>query len=73
VGFEPTIAVLEREKTVRALGRPATAIGTMLYDVEYIDRQNTSSSCLIQFYSDTPYYMKHIFAAGASIRKSLQQ
>jgi hypothetical protein len=27
VGFEPTIAVLERAKTVRALGRSATAIG----------------------------------------------
>jgi hypothetical protein len=27
VGFEPTIAVLERAKTVRALERSATAIG----------------------------------------------
>jgi hypothetical protein len=27
VGFEPTIAVLERAKTVRALNRSATAIG----------------------------------------------
>jgi hypothetical protein len=27
VGFEPTIAVLERAKTVRALDRAATAIG----------------------------------------------
>jgi hypothetical protein len=27
VGFEPTIAVLERAKTVRALDRSATAIG----------------------------------------------
>jgi hypothetical protein len=27
VGFEPTIAVLERAKTVRALYRSATAIG----------------------------------------------
>jgi hypothetical protein len=28
VGFEPTIAVLERAKTVRVLDRSATAIGT---------------------------------------------
>jgi hypothetical protein len=28
VGFEPTIAVLERAKTVRALDRSATAIGS---------------------------------------------
>jgi hypothetical protein len=27
VGFEPTISVLERAKTVRALDRAATAIG----------------------------------------------
>jgi hypothetical protein len=27
VGFEPTIAVLERAKTIRALDRSATAIG----------------------------------------------
>jgi hypothetical protein len=27
VGFEPTISVLERAKTVRALDRPATVIG----------------------------------------------
>jgi hypothetical protein len=30
VGFEPTIAVLERAKTVRALDRSATAIGLYL-------------------------------------------
>jgi hypothetical protein len=29
VGFEPTISVLERAKTVRALDRAATAIGTL--------------------------------------------
>jgi hypothetical protein len=29
VGFEPTIAVLQRAKTVRALDRAATAIGRM--------------------------------------------
>jgi hypothetical protein len=29
VGFEPTIAVLERAKTVRALDRAATAIGSI--------------------------------------------
>jgi hypothetical protein len=29
VGFEPTIAVLERAKTVRALDRSATAIGLL--------------------------------------------
>jgi hypothetical protein len=27
VGFEPTISALERAKTVRAIGRAATAIG----------------------------------------------
>jgi hypothetical protein len=32
VGFEPTIAVLERAKTVRALDRSATAIG--IYKIE---------------------------------------
>jgi hypothetical protein len=30
VGFEPTIPVLERAKTVRALDRAATAIGSRL-------------------------------------------
>jgi hypothetical protein len=30
VGFEPTISVLERAKTVRALDRAATVIGTFL-------------------------------------------
>jgi hypothetical protein len=32
VGFEPTIAVLERAKTVRALDRSATAIGSTFYE-----------------------------------------
>jgi hypothetical protein len=31
VGFEPTIAVLERAKTVRALDRSTTAIGQSAY------------------------------------------
>jgi hypothetical protein len=44
---------------------------TMLYDVEYVDGHNTSSSCLIQFYSNTPYYMKHIFPSEAPICKTL--
>jgi hypothetical protein len=35
------------------------------------DTTNTSSSCLIQFYSNTPFYLKHIFPGGAPIRKSL--
>jgi hypothetical protein len=35
VGFEPTISVLERAKTVRALDRAATAIGSRLYDIAY--------------------------------------
>jgi hypothetical protein len=30
VGFEPTISVLERGKTVRALDREATAIGNSM-------------------------------------------
>jgi hypothetical protein len=30
VGFEPKISVLERAKTVRALDRAATAIGSIL-------------------------------------------
>jgi hypothetical protein len=42
----------------------------MLYDVEYIDGHNTSSSYLIQLYSNTPYYMKHIFPGEAPIRKN---
>jgi hypothetical protein len=32
VGFEPTIAVLERAKTVRALDSSATAIGRINHD-----------------------------------------
>jgi hypothetical protein len=43
----------------------------MLYDVEYIDGHNTSSSYLIQLYSNTPYYMIHIFPGEAPIRKDL--
>jgi hypothetical protein len=42
----------------------------MLYDVEYVDGHNTSSSYLIQFYSNTPYYMTHNFPGGVHIRKS---
>jgi hypothetical protein len=36
VGFEPTIAVLERAKTVRALDRSTTAIGLSQLLVENI-------------------------------------
>jgi hypothetical protein len=36
VGFEPTIAVLERAKTVRALDRSATAIGCMSMCVYFV-------------------------------------
>jgi hypothetical protein len=32
VGFEPTISVLERAKTVRVLDRAATAIGKFVTD-----------------------------------------
>jgi hypothetical protein len=35
VGFEPTIAVLERAKTVRALERSATAIGKRRIKVSF--------------------------------------
>jgi hypothetical protein len=31
-GFEPTISVLERAKTVRALDRAATAVGKPKYE-----------------------------------------
>jgi hypothetical protein len=34
VGFEPTIAVLERAKTVRALDRSTTAIGNVLTETK---------------------------------------
>jgi hypothetical protein len=34
VGFEPTIAVLERAETVRALDRSATAIGNEMLKKE---------------------------------------
>jgi hypothetical protein len=34
VGFELTISVLEREKTVRALERAATAIGNGLSEIQ---------------------------------------
>jgi hypothetical protein len=36
VGFEPTIAVLERAKTVRALDRSATAIGTSILEIIFV-------------------------------------
>jgi hypothetical protein len=41
VGFEPTIAVLERTKTVRALDRSTTAIGYLMGH-EYITFCNVS-------------------------------
>jgi hypothetical protein len=34
MGFEPTISVLERAKTVRALDRAATVIGLMIHEDE---------------------------------------
>jgi hypothetical protein len=47
----------------------------MLYDLEYTDWHNTSSSYLIQFYSNTSYYiffyMKHNFPGEAPIHKTL--
>jgi hypothetical protein len=43
----------------------------MLYDVEYTDGHNTSSLYLIQFYSNTPYYMKHNFPGEVPVRKAL--
>jgi hypothetical protein len=45
VGFEPTIAVLERAKTVRALNRTATAIGSFKHEVP-LNSIHTVSSCL---------------------------
>jgi hypothetical protein len=33
VGFEPTIPVLEREKTVHALDRAVTVIGSLSYQL----------------------------------------
>jgi hypothetical protein len=43
VGFEPTIAVLERAKTVRASDRSTTAIGSS-QDLRYIVGVNTAST-----------------------------
>jgi hypothetical protein len=40
VGFEPTIAVLERAKTVRALDRSATAIGYHKLDPKILTSKN---------------------------------
>jgi hypothetical protein len=40
-------------------------------NLQYIDGHNTSSSYLIQFYSNTPYDMNHIFPGEAPIRKTL--
>jgi hypothetical protein len=37
VGFEPTISVLERAKTVRPLDRAATAIGYRQIELENSD------------------------------------
>jgi hypothetical protein len=42
VGFEPTIAVLERAKTVRALDRPATAIGYPMKRINFFNLSNPS-------------------------------
>jgi hypothetical protein len=36
VGFENTIAVLERAKTVRALDRSATAIGICVLEIAFL-------------------------------------
>jgi hypothetical protein len=37
VGFEPMIPVLEREKTVHALDRSATMLGSLLYIAQIIN------------------------------------
>jgi hypothetical protein len=41
MGFEPTIAVLERAKTVRALDRSATAIALVLLEFQMFQAQIT--------------------------------
>jgi hypothetical protein len=58
--------------TLRAILRHISP-PSLLYDVEYIDGHSTSKSYLIQFYSNTPYYTKHIFPGEAPIRKTLLQ
>jgi Na+-transporting methylmalonyl-CoA/oxaloacetate decarboxylase gamma subunit len=40
VGFEPTIPAFERAKTVHALDRAATVIGTSLFYIPYNDHRN---------------------------------
>jgi hypothetical protein len=40
VGSEPTISVLERAKTVRALDRAATAIGNLYNELIYFTKMN---------------------------------
>jgi hypothetical protein len=44
VGFEPTIAVLERAKTVRALDRSTTAIGGMKSENKSFAQQKTAQN-----------------------------
>jgi hypothetical protein len=53
VGFEPTIPVFERAKTVHVLDRAATVIGKCLYynfKVLYAVRSTVRNHCLYLFY-----------------------
>jgi hypothetical protein len=58
VGFEPTIAVLERPKTVRILVRAATMIGVTKYRPTYIFFSYTSVVTLLNCSTQT-YHPRH--------------
>jgi predicted nuclease of restriction endonuclease-like RecB superfamily len=48
VGFQPTISVLERAKTVRALERAATAIGTTLNEAQILSYLDFEQRLILQ-------------------------
>jgi hypothetical protein len=56
VGFEPTIAVLERAKTVRALDRSTTAIGYFLHETLQQQLKFLTTACHIDiFITSSPF------------------
>jgi hypothetical protein len=84
VGFEPTISVLERAKTVHALDRAATAIGVFNLNVYYLLLNNQFASIQLpterilafqgsKFYACKLYkYIWTIVAGARIISVSLQ-
>jgi hypothetical protein len=50
VGFESTISVLERAKTVRALDRAATAIGSDFQAIYFLELKKTNGKIEIDLF-----------------------